>query len=748
MTKEEFIVKIKKLYEKFLLFLYRIIKNRFFQKIFLIFTLISSIILSIALLILGIRIYPHTWFFLSPFVGVFTIPCFIISISIYFLMNSELFDMFCERFYKLFIKPWFLVFIFFFIIIGFTLIYLFLTLPNFTYYIIILPAFPFHILEIMLESYEFPYESEYEPIAWAGLISFILILPLFIYVLHYVGSKILSNIKLKNKSNNIITSVPRKYDLIKDNRNIFNLKKEIIIIWLVSLISYFLILYNTSMAFDTPFYYIFVKDYFKTGNLNLLFNPKSRSKPYTDLDGNYDSFPVILLLIFFTYICGGNIELGGVIMVSILFSITPPLIIQITKNITYNPQIARWAGLLFFLSIPTQLMLTGTLKQLLTSTLIIITLYLLSNDYKHKITSIISKIIVFLMIIIQTILYSFMAGLIYLILMQYLLRKKKFNFILLKNPIIYKYLKIIVIFVSFNIIIFFFLFGFNFEIFSNLFNYPLLYFKFFNFYKTITISEFFTSYLWLGFLGISFLFMIIGIFIDNKEKVIKKPNLRFLLIILSECILIFIFLNLFGYNFNTSRFIRFIPVVRSIFAAIGVNKLRTLFPKIIKKKPKFEKIVKISLLFTLVIVNILGTTYVRNGYALKEELDAIEWFKTRPDYEKLLNEETEDVQIICNTHLNYWVRYIIHYNAQVPRRAFRCLSSLTLDKSFRLLRAKAQDKLYILISENKEQFGENFTIGGLKEFFNEYRKVYPFTWTNYTINSFVVVWEIDYVDKI
>jgi len=169
--------------------------------------------------------------------------------------------LFWERFYKLFIKPWFLFIIFFFIIIGFTLIYLFLKLPDFTYYILILPAFPFHILEIMLELYESP--TKYNYLIWAGFISFILILPLFIYCLHYIGSKILSKIKLKNKSNNIITSIPSKYDLSKYNRNILNLKKEIIIIWLVSLIFYFLILYNTTMAFDTPFYYVFVKDYFK-----------------------------------------------------------------------------------------------------------------------------------------------------------------------------------------------------------------------------------------------------------------------------------------------------------------------------------------------------------------------------------------------------------------------------------------------------------------------------------------------------
>ena len=746
MTLEEFFIKIKKIYEKFLLFLYRIIRNRFFQKIFLIFALVSSIILSIALLILGIRIYPHTWFFLPWFLGCFTIPCFFISISIFFLKNSELFDMFCERFCKLFIKPWFLFIIFFFIIIGFSFIYFFLTLPNFTYYIIVIPAFPFHILEIMLELYESP--SEYNYLTWAGLISFILILPLFIYCLHYIGSKILSKIKLNNKSNNIITSIPSKDDLIKNNRHILNLKKEIIIIWLISLISYFLILYHTTMAWDTPMYYIFVKDYFETGNLNLLLKPESKSKPYTDLDAQLVSIPVILLLIFFTYICGGDVILGGVIMVTILFSIAPPLVIQITKNITYNPQIARWAGILFFLSIPTQLMMTGTLKQLIAGTLIIISLYLLTNDYKHKITSIISKIIVFLMIIIQSILYILMTGLIYLILTQYFLRKRNLNFKILKNPIIYKYLKVIVIFVSFNILIYFFLFGFNFEIISKIIVYTLKFFQNFKPYETLSISYLLTSYLMLGFLGIFFIFMIIGIFIDNKEKVIKKPKIRFLLIIFSECLIIFIFLNLFGFNFLTRRFIPFITPVRSIFAAIGVNKLRTLFPKIIKKKPKTEKIVKISLIFTLVIVNILGTTHLRNGYALEEELDALAWFKTRPDYDELVDEEVNDVQIICNKHLIYSVKYYIHYNAFVYNFGFRGLSHLTLDRSFRMLKLKAEDKLYILISENKEQFGENWTIGGLKEFFNEYRKFYPFTLTNYTINSLVVVWEIDYIDEI
>ena len=44
MIQEVFILKIKKLYEKLLLLVYKIIKNRIFQKIFLILTLISSIL--------------------------------------------------------------------------------------------------------------------------------------------------------------------------------------------------------------------------------------------------------------------------------------------------------------------------------------------------------------------------------------------------------------------------------------------------------------------------------------------------------------------------------------------------------------------------------------------------------------------------------------------------------------------------------------------------------------------------------
>ena len=67
------------------------------------------------------------------------------------------------------------------------------------------------------------------------------------------------------------------------------------------------------------------------------------------------------------------------------------------------------------------------------------------------------------------------------------------------------------------------------------------------------------------------------------------------------------------------------------------------------------------------------------------------------------------------------------------------------DTDTEYLKKKAHEKLYIFISKNSDQFNENWTIGGLTKFFNEYREDYPFIWTEYTINDLVIIWEIEYI---
>ena len=89
----------------------------------------------------------------------------------------------------------------------------------------------------------------------------------------------------------------------------------------------------------------------------------------------------------------------------------------------------------------------------------------------------------------------------------------------------------------------------------------------------------------------------------------------------------------------------------------------------------------------------------------------------------------------------------LHYNIYLEYFGFGDLSSLKLGKNLYNLRYQSQEKLFIFISNNTEYYNENWTMKGLIEFFNEYRKIYPFNWINYTINDLVVIWEIDYIDK-
>lgn len=746
LRKKKLFIKIKRIYGKFSLFLYGMIKNPLFQKILLIFLLISSITLSIASLALGIRIYSHTWFFLPTAVGFFTIPLFFIPIIIYFLKNLDLFDYFCQRAFSLFVKPWVLPFIIIFFSLGFYFIYSRLNLPDFTYFLVILPIFPLYVVQVIFELYTSP--TEFKSLTWIGFFNLLLLIPLMIYCYHFIGKKILSKIKIVNIDNSENLFAPKKG--VKLKRNDLNLKKSLITIWVVSAIICFLILINSNFGFDTPYYYIFVKDYFETGNLDLIFNQSSKSEPIFE-ERTFSFIPITFILIFFAFICGGDIILGSVIMHTVFFSIAPPLIILITNNITGSSRIGIRAGIIFLFSLPILMLLIGILRQFLSVILILIALYLLFCKFNNNWKKYIARSIGCFVIIFQAIFYVFILGLIYFILTQYFLRKKSINFRFLKNPKIYKLIKITTIYILFGLILFFFFFGFFLDAISKIFNlYIFSREYYFQSCTTTPQSDFniFNAGFNFSYLGICFIFIVMGIYVDQKEKVIKNPKIKFYLISFLECILIFTLLDLFGFKFFAKRMIYYVPIPGSIFSAIGITELKKIFPKIWNKTPRIQNLVQLSLIFTLISSFLFGASYVRNGYVAQEELDALEWFKTRPDYDKLIDKNISDVNIICNSHLMYWAQYRLHYNIINRRYNIDSLEDLHLETNLKHLRTQSQEKLYIFISNNTEQFRESWTMDGLIEFFNEYREDYTFNWNNYTINSLVVVWEIEYAEGI
>ena len=282
-------------------------------------------------------------------------------------------------------------------------------------------------------------------------------------------------------------------------------------------------------------------------------------------------------------------------------------------------------------------------------------------------------------------------------------------------------------------VIFFFLFGFFHIIIEQLFKIPLdqgfrLYGP--DFFNPQSDENLINSSAIIIQLGITLFFIIIGVLIDFKQKIIKNQFIRFFLVAFLECTAIFLFLNIFGSYFLAGRMALYIPIPGCIFGAIGINELKKVFPKIFLKKPKVQKILAYSLLISLISSYSLGVIYVRNSMAVQEEIDALDWFKTTPDYPKLTNKNTTDINIICNNHLQYWARYKIHYNIYTSHYGFTSLSSLKLDKNLGNLRKQAKEKLYIFISSNKEYFQEDWTMDGLIEFFEQYSKLYPFICTN------------------
>ncbi len=743
---KKFLIKINRKYKRILLFLYKLIKNRLFQKIFLIFILTFSTILSIILLFLGLEVYPHTWFFSPKIVGFLTIPCFFISISFYFLNNLDLFDLFCEKIFNIFIKPWFLLIIVFLFCFGVFFLYSILNLPGFIFFIAIIPILPIYIFSIIFINYKSP--TGVGAAKWLGFFSFIVLIPLLIYCFHLIGKRIFSKINITNDDNHELYHNTIDYVRNKPERNKNTFYKELFILWLVSIIFYFLTLFYSNLAYDTPLYLTFVKDFFDSGDLNLILNPTLKSKPRRSYSIiiNISFLIPVLLLIFFTIICGGDLFLGAVVLITLLFCIGPPLIALITKNITESSSIAIWAGILYFLFANILFKLVGVLKQHITLDLILILLYLITKKYKSNFKKNISILLVFVIFIIQSLLYNLLLGILYLILTQHFLRKKTVNFGGLKDPEIYRRIKLLTIFL---------VGGFLLLIFFNGYLSHMIY-LFLN--KSISLSptgrkifqpslsDILNSTILLLQLGIGSIFMIIGIYIDYKKKIIKNFKMRSFLIIFLECSIIFLFMNLFNFNLYPERLILFIPIGMSIFGAIGIVELRRIFPKILKKSPKFQRLVELSLISTLLMSCFLTTIHVRNGYINQLELDAIDWLKTRPDYDKLTNKNTTDIQIISNEHLRWWIQYRIHYNAYSQNYGLTSIANWISNTTFaEKLKKNAHEKLYIFISKSTDQFSENFTIRGLIKFFNEYREDYPFIWTKYKINDLVIIWEIEYI---
>ncbi len=741
-------------YKKGVQILYRLIKLPLFQKFLLISILLVSILLSIALLILVIRNTPFNWFYLPVVSGFITIPLFLIPICIFFLKNMDLFDYTCEKIFKILIKPWLIPILIVIFSLGFYFIYSALNLPILFYPLVLLPILPFYLIRMLLEI--IPTPTKYSSTLWSVIFSFFIIIPLLIYFFNLIGKKILLNTKIPKTLNSEKFEYNQLYKFTKRQ----SLFKEIILCWLLAFFMCFLLLFGKPFGYDTPYYYIFVKDYFESGNLDLIFNPQSKSTPYSELtfSNTYKVLPIVILLIIFSIICGGDIILGSIIMISLMFSIGPPLLILITNNITHNTQIAIYAGIFYFFSSPILMLVSGVLNQLLSVDILLISLFLFTTESRQSWKKKLFKIIAFLLILSMVIFYIFFMGIFYLVITQYFLQRNKLNFKFLKNPRTYKFLKFILLYSVFGLLFFFYLFGFVFNFIASIFSFP------FNTFFYLYAPDFFTpqsnnniinSTLNISLLGVSILFIIMGLVIEYKTHIIHNLKIREFLTIFLECTSIFLFLDVFGFKFLAIRWLPYVAIPGSIFSGIGFIKMKELFPKITNKSPKspkLMKLMKVSLICVFITSYPLQFSHYRNAYVLQEEIDAMEWFKTRSDYDKLINSNISDVLIITNRHLNNWIEYKIHYNAISDYYGFTSLSSLKIEDDlekrvsrFKKLRNEAHEKLYIFISSYKEYFGEEWTYEDLIEFFNEYHNYYAFNWNNYTINEVVEIWEIEYI---
>ncbi|WP_371803599.1 hypothetical protein [Candidatus Lokiarchaeum ossiferum] len=720
--------------------------NRKIQKIFLIGILCFSLTLLIISPILTYQHFSGSTYFLPLISGLLSFGLFFFFLSIYFIVYFNDFDPFFEKLLEI-LRIWAYPLIIIVVNLIFSVIFILFNLDNDFYFLNILPIFPFYLITILFQTYKSP--TLQSSLSWAAFFNFLILIPFYVFILNKLGKSVLKKSLINgdkakdNEDRAKVNEIILKSSISEREKQSF-FKAKIILCFLSILIA-FSILFNAVVGYDTTFYFTFVKDFFTTGNLDLLLNPESRSAPYTifSFEFTFWQIPIVILLIGFSTICGKNILLGSLLMNIILFSSALLILINLTYNITNNTRISIWAGILFMFSSPIHLLFAGLYKQLLSVVLVLFAIYLISIKTESRLKRRINIAFASVLFLILSVTYLLTLGIVYLIIVQYIYRKSKTSnlkinrfFLILQK--LFLGLPIILLLV--------FIFGYPFKLVERLFSIPFM--LFFTNEQPLVFQSF--AHLTFNianfcYYGIGWLFMILGIMIDFQKKTIRNREIRIFMIIFLESVAVFLFVSLFGVDFYAHRLVSFIPIFGSVFASIGIVECESIFPKFFTNRRRLKKkYLQSFLLASMVISFPFSVPFYRNAYLIDEELEALEWFHNSPDLEKLMNKNTSDINIVCNKHLINPVRYYIHYNTVVDLFDSNSIASLINHSDYYALRNQAQEKLYIIISEFKEPFAEDWDNSALISFIDGYRLYCSFTWTNHTINDVVTIWEIEY----
>jgi len=483
------------------------------------------------------------------------------------------------------------------------------------------------------------------------------------------------------------------------------LLNKYIILFIAAFLLRFFVYFNANPGFDTGFYLALTKNVVQNNNFNIFFSNSFSNDVIMAL-------PTCIPLIGFTYLTGGDSLLAASIYIPILSLIIMYLVIRIIAKATDSKVLPFIAGVFLAFSVLQLFLISGLYKQITTICITLIIIYILFlSKWKSLPKSFISILLIGLLLIID--LFYFLTIIVFLLIyINYLLIRKNLEWSIFKNSRLFLAIKIV--FISGLIVTA----GITTYLYS-MHAFPYIDLSIFYFFFS-TISTPPTSNLWTVIyndivLFAPFLFLLIfavyGFISDYKKTHFKNKNFQIFLRLSFLICLIFVLADMFhlGLFYLDERFLLYFEFNLVIYASVGFVDIYSIIKSNYSNKIFFKTSKKIFMgifVFCILLGSILTIPFYRLGALGPPEKDAMIWLLNNGKTEKLTNNLNFDVVIVSNNHLQYWIQYLINYNAINNRMYWRIDTILSIPVNQFI--ATANETIYFLVSKIREPHGETW----------------------------------------
>ncbi|MHA1370944.1 MAG: hypothetical protein ACTSRA_14675, partial [Promethearchaeota archaeon] len=565
---------------------------------------------------------------------------------------------------------------------------LFLFLPRSMEFLMYIPIFPIYLIKILSEFINPPNSWDVESFTeLLGILFGLPITALLYYALIFVllkadflkiKSKLAGFIRSgKNDTGNLRGTIDRSNQHKQSgfsSRILTNLRQKEVVISFLPVILIIICFSGGGVGFDNPFYYMLMKISIERGDLRVFFDPSVltvNGRNNFSASGTLFALPVCLFLMPFALACGGNVETGVMLGLSLLTFFELLLYFKIVEKLTSSKKVAWLSQIILTISYPFLEMNFILFKQMFATFLSILLIFIyLHVKNKNPAVQLIKWIsISFLLICTMT--YSMFLGMLILLAMIILLTRAIF----LRNaskPEKFIVLSFLAIFIAgFSMILLKFFnnntLGFLTPIFTLLIqNNQLGVFLWgYKILDTPTLPDYFDFSMEMIYYVPFFMLAAFQVKVFGKRNDVKE-NTRVCKLVsyLNFFVIIICLFYVFGFNFFHERFNLLLVYSLSPNVASSIyhifNKYKYLRLGFNRFGINGKWVLPTLFIILFIVPGAASTTLIRRGTLHPSELDGIKWIKDDDDQELLTNNILTDVSIICNGHLVNWVYYKIH----------------------------------------------------------------------------------------